>query len=69
MGMKRGRKKYATTWQKKVYFIDRSPLPVRFSDLPVTFRFLPVNALPDHPPKQAKSQATSLAQVTISYQS
>ncbi|WP_248737473.1 hypothetical protein, partial [Neobacillus rhizosphaerae] len=26
MGMKRGRKKYATTWQKKVYFIDRSPL-------------------------------------------
>jgi len=25
MGMKRGRKKYATTWQKKVYFIDRSP--------------------------------------------
>ena len=31
MGMKRGRKKYATTWQKKVYFIDRSPDSAKFT--------------------------------------
>jgi len=31
MGMKRGRKKYATTWQKKVYFIDRSPFSAKLA--------------------------------------
>jgi len=34
MGMKRGRKKYATTWQKKVYFIDRSPNSAKLRLIP-----------------------------------